>query len=205
MLCLVLDRATARGDLCAIVAAAVRGGVDWVQIRDRELPGSPLLDHADAVIRSARTAAADCGRDVRALVNRRVDVALAAGADGVHLGFDGMPPETARSLLGADAWIGASTHAAAEIPPLAGRVHYVHLAPVFAPLSKASTRPALGTPALGEAAAHAVPVIAQGGIDAPTARAARAAGAAGVAVTGAILHADDPERAAAALREALDA
>ena len=82
--------------------------------------------------------------------------------------------------------------------------HYAHLAPIFDPLSKPAERPALGTTALAEACRRAQrPVLAQGGITAENARACLDAGAAGIAVTGEILMADDPARAARALREAL--
>jgi thiamine-phosphate pyrophosphorylase len=185
----------------ARVAAAVRGGVDWIQVRERGLDDAALLGLVDAVAAAARGAAG--GREVRVLVNRRLDVALAAGADGVHLGGGAAPPAVARALLPAGALIGVSTHAASEA--LAAReVDYVQLAPIFAPLSKPAERPALGIPELASAAAGPLPVLAQGGIDARGAAAARAAGAAGVAVTGAIWLAPDPGAAAAALRQALD-
>jgi thiamine-phosphate pyrophosphorylase len=192
--------------LAAAVAAAVSGGVDWVQIRDRSLPGKDLLELADKVIRAARSAAEARGGTLRVLVNRRLDVALAAGADGVHLGFDAMDPRQARALLGAGGLVGVSAHGVAEVraAALAG-ADYVHLAPIFAPLSKTSSRPPLGLEVLGAARTAGLPVLAQGGIDPEHAGAALAAGAAGAAVTGAILGAPDPARAARALRTALDA
>jgi thiamine-phosphate pyrophosphorylase len=178
---------------------AVAGGVDWIQVRARELEGEALLDHVDEIRRAA-------GHRARVLVNRRVDVALAAKADGVHLGFDSMPPEAARELLGRDALIGIATHQPEELPEAAGKsLSYAHLAPIFPPLSKASSRPPLGLAALQEAARHGVPVLAQGGIAADNARACIEAGAAGIAVTGSILASADPTGATAALREALDA
>jgi thiamine-phosphate pyrophosphorylase len=184
------------------VAAAVTRGVDWVQVRERELPGAGLVDFAQGVAEAARGAGARAGRPVKVIVNRRVDVALAVGADGVHLGFDAMPPQEARRLLGPDALVGVSCHAPAEVGA-AGGASYAHLAPVFAPLSKAPSRPPLGLEALG-VAAGARPVLAQGGVEAGNAAACLAAGAAGVAVTGAVLQARDPGQAAAALRAALD-
>lgn len=187
------------------VEAAVRGGVDWVQIRERELPGAALLDHAAEIVRAARAAAAERGGAVTLLVNRRIDVALAIGADGVHLGFDAVDAATARRLLGAEARIGWSAHAASELAGAPPELSYAHLAPIFAPLSKPATRPALQPPALTAAARHGVPVLAQGGVTADNASALIEAGAAGVAVTGTILSADDPAAAAAALRASLDA
>jgi len=203
-LSLVVDRACARGDLCAAVEAAVRGGVDWLQVRERALEGRALLAHAEALAAAGRRGAGARAAPLRVLVNRRADVALAMRADGVHLGFDAMAPRDARRVLGDAALLGASAHAPEEIDAAAG-LSYVHLAPVFAPLSKRSERAPLGLETLARAAARGVPVLAQGGIDAERARAAAAAGAAGVAVTGTILMTDDPERAARALREALDA
>lgn len=198
-----MDRAAARRPLLEAVADAVRAGVDWVQVRDRGLEGAALLEHADAVAGAARRAAAETGRKVRILVNRRADVALAAGADGVHLGFDAVAPETARRLLGPDALLGISAHAPAEVRGAPAEVDYAHLAPIFAPISKAPVREPLGLGALAEATGGPA-LLAQGGIDPERAARAREAGAAGVAVTGAILMADDPGAAAAALREALD-
>ena len=186
------------------MAAAVRAGVDWVQVRDRTLEGEALLEHARAVARAARAAARERGGSVRLIVNRRVDVALACGADGVHLGQDAMRPAEARALLGPEALVGVSCHDAAELAEARG-ASYAQLAPIFPPLSKPASRPALGLAGLAAARnATELPILAQGGIDPSRAAAAVAAGAAGVAVTGAILMAPDPGAAAAALRRALD-
>jgi thiamine-phosphate diphosphorylase len=201
----VTDRAAGRGELAAAVEAAVAAGVDLVQVRERALEGKALLEHVDALLAAARRGAAARGGSVAVVVNRRVDVALAAGADGVHLGFDAMAPADARALAGRDAWVGVSTHAPEAVLALGpAAVTYAHLAPIFAPLSKAAERPALGLDALRRAAAGPVPLLAQGGISASRAAACLRAGAAGVAVTGAILLAPDPGAAARALREALD-
>lgn len=198
----MVDRGVARGALAATVFAAVRAGVDWVQVRDRELGGAALVRHADEIARAVRDAARAGGRPARVLVNRRIDVALAVRADGVHLGADAVDAETARGLLGPDALVGVSCHAPEEVARARG-ASYALLAPIRAPLSKRSARAPLGLAALARARG-ALPVLAQGGIDAATAAEAVAAGAAGVAVTGAILMAPDPAAAAAALRRALD-
>ena len=184
----------------AAVSAAVAAGVDWLQVRDRSLDGDALLARVDALGAEARAAAERCGRSVRILVNRRGAAAPPAGPDGVHLGFDGLAPADARRLLGAGALVGISCHAPSEVGNTAAS--YAHLAPIFPPLSKAPSRPPLGTAALG--AAHGLPVLAQGGITPENAAACVAAGAAGVAVTGAVMAAPDPGRAAAALRRELD-
>jgi thiamine-phosphate pyrophosphorylase len=193
ILVLVVDRAGAgRPDL---VRDAVRAGVDWVQLRDRTLEARELIELTDEVMAAATPA--------RVVVNRRSDIALAAGADGVHLGFDGMAPDLARALLGSRALVGVSAHAPEEIDAGSG-ASYAHLAPIFEPLSKPRERAPLGLSALAAAARRGLPVIAQGGLDAQGAGAAIEVGAAGVAVTGAILNADDPARAARALRDAID-
>jgi thiamine-phosphate pyrophosphorylase len=180
------------------VTAAIAQGVDLVQLRDRELAGGALLALARALQQALRRA----GGAISLVLNRRADVALAAGADGVHLGFDGMEPRDARELLGGAALVGVSCHAPAEVAAAHG-ASYAHLAPIFAPLSKPAERPPLGPAALGACAGR--PVLAQGGITADNAGACLAAGAAGVAVTGAILMAADPSAATASLRRALDA
>jgi thiamine-phosphate pyrophosphorylase len=125
------------------------------------------------------------------------------GAAGVHLGFDALPNEEARALLGDDALLGRSLHDPESFRRTG--IDYGHLAPIEAPRSKPATRPSLGHAAITAAARHGTPVIAQGGIDARNARRAVEAGASGVAVTGAILATDDPAAATRALREALDA
>jgi len=202
----VTDRAACAGDLAAAVEAAVAGGVDLVQVRDRALGGAALLAHVDALVAAARRGAAARGGAVCVVVNRRLDVALAAGAEGVHLGFDALPAAAARALLGAGGLVGVSAHAPEEVLALAPDVvDYAQLAPVFAPLSKASTRPCVGLEALARASRGPVPVLAQGGVHAENAAACVRAGAAGVAVTGALLQASDPAAAARALAAALRA
>ncbi|MCS5638439.1 MAG: thiamine phosphate synthase [Myxococcota bacterium] len=201
ILCLVVDRGSTRHALPEAVAQAVAGGVDWVQLRDRELEGGRWLAWAEELASAARSQ----GTGVRVVVNRRVDVALAIGADGVHLGFDAMTPLDARKLLGPEALVGVSTHELAEIRALeTGEVDYVHLAPIYDPLSKTSGRPPLGPEALTAACAAGFPVIAQGGLRADHCAEVLGAGAGGIAVTGAILGDASPGQASARLRSALD-
>lgn len=202
ILCFVTDRRVARGELPEIAAAAVRGGADWVQVREKDLAGAALL----ALVRAILVAVRAANPLARVLVNRRIDVALAAGADGAQLGFDALPLAEARALLGPSALLGVSAHAADEVARAAAAgANYAQLAPIFAPYSKPASRAPLGVAALAAAAQLGIRVLAQGGIDAQRVASCLRAGAAGVAVTGEICAASDPERAARALREALDA
>lgn len=204
ILCLVTDRRLARVPLDEAVAAAVFGGVDWVQLRERDLEGRALLELAAHVVAAARDAARRRGGTVRVLINRRIDIALAVDADGVHLGFDAMSVASARSLLGAERLIGVSAHEPDEVRAAAAAgANYAHLAPIFAPLSKPLERTPLGIAAIA-ACEGAIPLLAQGGIGASNAAQAVRAGAAGVAVTGALLAVADPGAAAQALRATLD-
>jgi thiamine-phosphate pyrophosphorylase len=126
------------------------------------------------------------------MVNDRVDVVLATGADGVHLPADGLPVDAARALLGARATIGRSLHAAAEIPSAAGADVLV-FGPVYDTPSKRVFGPPQGVAKLAEVAlASPVPVLAVGGVTPERVVELRRAGACGVAVIGAILDADDP-------------
>jgi thiamine-phosphate pyrophosphorylase len=202
----VTDRSVSRLPLTQAVAAAVAGGVDQVQIREQGLGAAALLALAEELAHAAREAARAGGRSVTIVVNRRLDVALALGNAGVHLGTGAVTVGDARRLLGPSLPVGVSAHAPAEVEAAARTAaSYAFLAPIFAPRSKAATRPALGLAALAEAARARLPVLAQGGCDATNAAALVAAGAAGLAVTGAILMAEDPGAAAARIRHALDA
>jgi thiamine-phosphate pyrophosphorylase len=203
----VTDRRVSRLPLAEAVAEAVAGGVDWVQLRERDLEGAALLELAEEIAVAARLGARarPGGGAVQLIVNRRLDVALALGDAGVHLGFDAMAPAEARRLLGPTRLIGISAHAVAEVAAAAtAGTSYACLAPIFLPRSKPATRPALGVGVLTDAARYGIPVLAQGGAQAANAAELVAAGAAGVAVTGAILLADDPGAAATQLRHALD-
>ncbi len=196
-LSLVTDRHATRGrDLCDVVAAALDAGLPAVQLREKDLPGRPLLALAERL----RALTARAGALL--LVNDRVDVAVAAGADGVHLGGGAMPVDVVRGLLPAGALIGVSTHAPAEVE--ATTADFAFFGPVYATPSKAGFGSPQGEDRLREAAAVArVPVLAIGGVTAAQVASVRAAGAAGVAVIRAILAADAPAAATRALLTAL--
>jgi thiamine-phosphate diphosphorylase len=139
-------------------------------------------------------------------VNDRLDVALAAGADGVHLGQDDLPVEAARRIVPAGFLIGIS----AETPELAraaarGRADYVGAGPVYATGSKADAGDAVGCGRIAEvAAAVRIPVVGIGGIDVANAAAVVASGAVGVAVISAVMRTPDPERATRDLLRAVE-
>ncbi len=197
-LVLVTDRYATRGrDLVAVVVAALGAGLPAVQLRDKELSGRELFALAERLRReTARTGAL-------LFVNDRIDIALAVGADGVHLGDGSVPVEVARSLVPPACQIGVSTHSAAELGALVG-ASFAFFGPVFATPSKAAYGPPQGEVKLREAlrTAH-VPILAIGGVGAAEVPTLRVLGVAGVAVVRAILAADDPAAATHALVGAL--
>ncbi len=213
LLCVVLDT-KAFGDAPLARARAIfDAGADWIQLRDREVESARLFEVARALVEARRAAMAqgDPARALRVVVNRRVDLARAAGADGVHLGFDALAPTAARQVLGPSSApfahpIGRSLHSPEEVAAASGAadLDYVHLAPIWDPRSKPASRPPLGLARLEAACRYGLPVFAQGGIDADRAAAAARAGAAGVALTGAVAGAGDPAEALGPIRAALD-
>jgi thiamine-phosphate pyrophosphorylase len=182
----------ARDDLEPFLEAAVRGGVDIVQIREKELADAALL----AALRHAREVTRRLG--VSLVVNDRPDLARLAEADYVHVGQDDLPVAAARTFgIG----VGQSTHAPSELA--ASEADYVGVGPVYETPTKAG-RPAVGLEYVRHAAASArVPWFAIGGIDETNVAEIVAAGATRIAVVRAIGDAPDPERAAARLRKAL--
>jgi thiamine-phosphate pyrophosphorylase len=188
------------GGLVEVVRAAIAGGVDVVQLRDKRLGD-------DELARSAREVGAVCAQlGALFVVNDRAAVAREVEADGVHLGQADMPVARARELVGADVLIGLSTHAPTEVDAATdGGADYIGVGPVHATPTKPG-RPAVGLELVRYAAAHAaVPFFAIGGIDAGNVAVVIAAGARRVAAVRAIADAEDPQRAARALRTALDA
>ena len=196
-LVLVTDRHAVTGrELLDVVAAALDAGLPAVQLREKDLPGRPLLALAER-LRALTTRAG-----ALLFVNDRVDVAMAAGADGVHLGGGSMPAEVVRGLLPPGALVGVSAHAPAELATTTA--DFAFFGPVYATPAKAAYGPPQGVATLRSAVASArVPVLAIGGVTAGHVAALRAAGAAGVAVIRAILTADDAARATRELLRAL--
>lgn len=186
--------------LAEAVAAALSGGVQWVQLRAKTMPAGEQLSLASAVGRLCRAHGAGF------LVNDRVDVALAAGSHGVHLGERSLPPPVARRLLPPGALLGVSVHsmAGARAAAAAG-ADYLMFGNVY-PTASHPGKPGAGVAALAQVvAAVDIPVLAVGGITPANVHEVLATGCAGVAAISAILQAPDPARAAAALRERIDA
>lgn len=177
--------------------AALRGGVDIVQLRMKDASDDAVL----AAAADMREVCATAG--VLFLVNDRPDLAMAAGADGVHVGQDDMPIAAAREVVGEDRLVGISTHAPADLAGVAG-ADYAGVGPVHATPTKPG-RPAAGLDYVRHAAAHAtLPWFAIGGIDPSNVREVLAAGATRIVVVRAITEAADPEGAARALRTAIE-
>ena len=202
----IIDPERAGGhDLVALARLVARGGATLVQLRDKKSDTRPMIERARAI----KAALAPLG--VPFVVNDRVDVALAARADGVHVGPDDMTPADARALLGADAIIGVSIKsvAAAETAPVAV-FDYAGIGGVYATLSKEQDNPPIGPDGFARVAAVLrrrapnVPLVGIAGIEAGNAGAVIAAGADGVAVISALSLAPDPAAAARALREIVD-
>ncbi|MFG1236831.1 thiamine phosphate synthase [Xanthobacter autotrophicus DSM 597] len=203
---LVTDpRLVAERGLLATVEAAVKGGVTLVQLRDPDAHGRALVEQA----RALKALLAPLG--IPLIVNDRVDVAVAADADGVHLGQDDMSPADARALLGPERILGLSVGNPAEFAGSSsgidiGAVDYLGVGPVKATGTKKDAGAAIG--AAGVAAVRALtrrPIVGIGGIDGALAGEVIRAGADGVAVVSAICAAPDPEHAARALLSAVTA
>ncbi len=185
--------------LAEAVEEALAGGVRAVQLREKDLTTRDLL--AVALDLRARTTR----HGALLLINDRPDVALACGADGVHLPTHGFPVADARAILGPQSVIGVSTHSAAEAADAARQgADFVVFGPVYATPSKEPYGPPRGLDELETAVREAsVPVVALGGIDASRVPEVRTRGAAGIALIRAILAAPSVRSAAARLVAAM--
>jgi thiamine-phosphate pyrophosphorylase len=175
----------------ALARALLAGGAAALQLRMKQAPAGAVLEAA----RRLRAIAAEAGAAL--FVNDRLDVALAAGADGVHLGQLDLSLADARAVVGArpEFWIGVSTHDAAQVrAAVAGGADYLGYGPVYATATKRDPDPVQGTAALAAAVALAapVPVVAIGGIGPDDVEAVVATGAAAVCAIGAVNRAEDP-------------
>jgi thiamine-phosphate pyrophosphorylase len=193
-------------DLADLARLCAQGGATLIQLRDKVSETRAMVETARAI-----KAALEPFK-VPLVINDRVDVALASGAHGVHVGQDDMTVEDARTLLGRDAIIGLSikTVAQAQAAPV-GLLDYVGSGGVYVTLSKEQKNAPIGPDGLARviAALHArapkLPVCGIAGIDTNNAGAVIAAGAAGIAVISALSLAPDPAAAARALRDIVDA
>jgi thiamine-phosphate pyrophosphorylase len=183
------DEALAR----ALVGA---GGARVLQVRAKATDAAAVV----AIARMARRVCDDHGAAL--VVNDRVDIALAAAADGVHLGQTDLPIAAARSVAGARLWIGASTHSIAQVErAVAEGADYLGFGPIFATMTKANPDPVQGLDGLRAAvtAARTVPVVAIGGVTPAHVAELYATGAAAICAIAAVNGAPDVAAAARAM------
>ena len=197
-LCLVTDRHV--GDertLVSRVAQAVAGGVDMLQLREKDLPGGRLLELAEALKKAI-------GDSALLVVNERVDVAAAVAADGVQLGEEALPVAVARDILGPEALIGWSVHSLEGAVRAAQQgADFLVVGTIYATRSHPGEEPAGPDLIRRIAAACSVPLIGIGGINASNMSEVMQAGASGAAVITSILAAPDPQLAAWELKQAM--
>ena len=180
--------------LVARALAAVRGGSSMVQLRLKDASARELVEVGRMLVSALA---------VPVIVNDRLDVALASGAAGVHLGADDLPVAAARAVVPAGFIIGSSAGSDDELGRVSG-ADYVGIGPVFGSASKLDAGPAIGISELGRLAKRAaMPVVAVGGITPENARETFVDYVAGVAVIRAIFADSDPEGAAARLAAAI--
>ena len=171
------------------VARLIEGGATFIQLREKHLSSREFYSEAEEALKVARA------RGAKLIVNDRTDIALALGADGVHLGQDDMPTRAARALLGERAVIGFSTHsveqaiAAARLP-----VDYIAIGPVFETTSKERPDPQVGIEGLRRVreAVGSVTLVAIGGVTRENGPTVLGAGADSVALISALLSFQNP-------------
>jgi len=201
LLHLVTNRSLSRGrSLVEVTRAAVAGGVTCVQLREKECSTREFL------LEAAQLAELLKPLGIPLIINDRVDIALAVGADGVHLGQKDMPISHARRLGLPDWIIGISAETLEDaIRAEQEGADYIGVSPVFSTPTKTDTSPPLGLEGLRQIrAAVRIPLVAIGGIHHGNAREVIRAGADGLAVVSAIAAADFPQKAAAAIRNEIN-
>lgn len=197
---IIADRGAAP-ELARAVDAALAGGADWIQVREKSAPALDLYDLSVAIGRLCRA------RGSGMIVNDRVDVALAVAALGVHLARRSLPVAAVRPLLGAGRLLGASVHSVADaVEAVRAGADYVTFGSVYPTRGYTNGSPvAQGTGALADVvSAVGVPVLAVGGITPENVAPVLATGAAGVVLTSGVLAEPDPGAAVARLRAVLD-
>ncbi len=200
LLHLVTDRSLSRGrSLVEVVREAVSGGVTCVQLREKDCSTRTFLLEAQQLKELLQPLC------VPLIINDRVDIALAVGADGVHLGQSDMPISHARRLLGPDCLIGISAESvdhAVEAEQMGA--DYIGISPVFSTPTKTDTAPALGLDGVRRIRQQVrIPLVGIGGINLTNSSQVMEAGADGIAVVSAIMAAESPRKAARAIRETL--
>lgn len=187
----ITDRRLSRKGVIEDVKAAIRGGARLVQYREKESGTKRMIEEAREIAAICKKAKATF------IVNDRVDVALASGADGVHIGPEDMSPEDARRMLGRGKIIGASAGSASDAKRLWREgADYIGLGPVFATGTKKDAGRPIGLGAVKKAKkALRVPLVAIGGINRENLPLVLDAGAESVCMISAILEADDVEKA----------
>lgn len=183
-----------------LARACVDGGATFLQLRAKRATGAWLLETAAAIV------ALGGPSGVQLIVNDRADIARLAGAAGVHVGQDDLPPRAARRIAGPERIVGVSTHTTAQLDAAVREpVDYVAIGPVFGTASKATGYDAVGLAMVEQAAARAhargLQVVAIGGITLDRAADVVRAGADAVAVISDLLHTGDPR---ARVRDYLD-
>jgi thiamine-phosphate pyrophosphorylase len=200
---LVTDRALSLGrPIVDIVAEAVRGGVTCVQLREKHASTREFIAEARAV-----QSILDCqDTKIPLIINDRLDVALAVGADGVHLGQSDMALADARRLVGQRMVIGISTESVNDaLAAAAEGADYLGISPVYATPTKTDTAPPLGLEGVRRIrAAVSVPLVGIGGINQTNAGSVMLAGVDGVAVVSAIVSAACPATAATRLKQQIN-
>lgn len=187
-------------DLLETVEAAIEGGVTIVQLRDKAATGRELYETARRLLQVTRR------RNVPLIINDRLDVMLAAEADGVHIGPHDLPADRVRVLAGRKI-VGLSVNSAVDLETAhAASVDYIGIGPVFPTATKTDLRPVLGIDGLHALAMRSqVPCVAIGGISVTNCHLAIAAGATGVCTISGILGGTDVRECAQAFRHHIDA
>jgi thiamine-phosphate pyrophosphorylase len=175
-----------------LARAFLAGGARFLQLRAKSMAGAELLDTASAIVELAHA------HDAVVVINDRADIARLAGADGVHLGQDDLPPRDVRAIVGDRAMVGLSTHTVEQIDRAVEQpVSYVAIGPVFGSVTKTTGYDRVGIVMVSEAAkrarARGLPLVAIGGITLVTAASVIDAGATSVAIIGDLLASGDPE------------
>lgn len=198
-LCVLVGGLPTLGDLTWLVGEALAGGADMIQLREKNLPDRVLLERA----REVRILTAQAG--ARFIVNDRPDIARLAGADGVHLGQEDVRPRDARRVVGSIALLGISTHSPDQIEQaVLDGAGYLGVGPIFSSKTKDFAAFA-GLEFLQRASElSTLPWFAIGGISEDNVDQVLDTGAERIAVSSAVLHADSPRQATAALRAKLD-